>query len=73
MIKDDANFKSDVQSANHILHKVTPYEVWPIATRQTMAGRVDEPIQRTMKSMNDLVLMFTPTEATGGQEYWLYR
>ena len=78
MIKDDTAFKSDVQAKDHILHAIRPYEMWAVATRQTMNGRIDEPIQRNIKSMNDIVLMFTPDEATtsdtpSNMECLLYR
>ena len=53
MTKSDTDYRSDVMEKNVIGAKLKLYDCYNIATRAPITGRVDEPLSRSLLSIND--------------------
>ena len=61
MTKSDTDYRSDAMEKDVIGAKLKLYTSYNIATRSPITGRVDEPISRSILSINDIILFYQPT------------
>ncbi|CAL6011151.1 Hypothetical_protein [Hexamita inflata] len=68
--KCDPDYLSDSASNKLIENKFIAYDTFSVANKQPVTGTTAETIDRSLRSVNDIILMFEPTAA---EEWEMYR